>query len=248
MNLYHYSYPSEENYDYHIPTDETLGTLSLNINNLPRLNSEEKKTKFIRALIYVKLNEANFEPIHPFEGPHDHWDRPRDEGRGPRFGHRPWEENEQNLPIINIVVTPGIQNTKYVEANPNEYYFSNLTYAANSLREPESKIYTLRLQNKDDDLLVVEISSCHGQYELSITDILDNAGQKRTDKDLEIIEKNRHGKKVIYIPNVKSKVYYLTVRAKMSDYICELKYINKNRFNILKKNRNRYNNTNFIFS
>ena len=251
MNLYHYSYPSEDNYDYHIPTDETLGTLSLNINNLPRLTPEQKKTQFIRALIYVKLNEANFEPIHPFggpHGPHGHWGGPRGEGRGPRFNHRPWEENEQNLPVINIVVTPGIQNIKYVEANPNEYYFSNLTYAANSLREPETKIYTLRLQNKDDDLLVVEISSCHGQYQLSVTDILENAGQKKTDKDLEIIEKNQQGKKVIYIPNVKSKVYYLTVRAKMEDYICELKYNNnnnnKNRFNIFKKNRNKFNNVN----
>ena len=97
MSLYHYSYPSEENYDYHIPTDDILGTLALNINNLPRLTSEEKKTKFIRALIYVKLREENFEPIHPFGGPnHEHWGPPG-EGRGPRFGHRPWEENEQNL-------------------------------------------------------------------------------------------------------------------------------------------------------
>ena len=247
MSLYHYSYPSEENYDYHIPTDDILGTLALNINNLPRLTSEEKKTKFIRALIYVKLREENFEPIHPFGGPnHEHWGPPG-EGRGPRFGHRPWEENEQNLPVINIVVTPGVQNTKYVEAFPNEYYFSNLTYAKDSLHEPESKIYTLRLENKDDDLLVIEISSCSGHYEISVTDVLENIGEKNTDKDLEIIEKNRNGKKVIYIPNLKSKVYYLTVRAKMSDYICQLKYnnllgknSNKNKFNTL---TNSVNNT-----
>ena len=60
MNIYHYSYPSENNYDYHVPTESILGTLSLNINNLPKLKPEEKSTKFIRALIYVNLNRENF--------------------------------------------------------------------------------------------------------------------------------------------------------------------------------------------
>ena len=74
---------------------------------------------------------------------------------------------------------------------------------------------------------------------------MENIGEKNTDKDLEIIEKNRNGKKVIYIPNLKSKVYYLTVRAKMSDYICQLKYnnllgknMNKNKFNTLTNSAN----------
>ena len=117
MNIYHYSYPSENNYDYHVPTESILGTLSLNINNLPKIKPEEKSTKFIRALIYVNLNREIFEPMNPFgpgRGGHHHW-------------HRPWEQDEENLPIINILVTPGVQNIKYVDAEPNVFYFSNLT-------------------------------------------------------------------------------------------------------------------------
>ena len=41
MGVYHYSYPSENNYDYHVPTESILGTLSLNINNLPKLKPEK---------------------------------------------------------------------------------------------------------------------------------------------------------------------------------------------------------------
>lgn len=123
---------------------------------MPKLKPEEKSTKFIRALIYVNLNRENFEPMHPFgpgRGGHHHW-------------HRPWEQDEENLPIINILVTPGVQNIKYVDAELNVFYFSNLTLGANTKRdEIESKIYTLRVEDKEDDLLIIEISTCNGNYE-----------------------------------------------------------------------------------
>ena len=45
------------------------------------------------------------------------------------------------------------------------------------------------------------------------------------------------GKKVIYVPNLKSKVYYLTIRAKMSDILCQIKYRSKYRFKNFGKNR-----------
>ena len=223
MSLYHYLYPSPENYDYYMPSDETLGTISLNMNNLPKLKPEEKSTKFIRGLIYVRLKEENFEPIQPFGDGSNRHGGPH--GRhGWHHGQRTWEENEENLPVITIMLTPGVQLVKYVDANPHEYYFSNTTYGGNMTREPENKIYTLYIQNEDDDVLIIEISSCYGSYQASITDILDNAGQPNSDKDLDIFEQNRDGKKVIYVSNLKSKTYYLTIRAKISDYMCHLKY------------------------
>ena len=214
MSLYDYKIPGPGSCDYYVPSDETLGTISLNINNLPKLKPEEKSTKFIRALIYVRLREEDFEPIQPFG--------PGGRHRGP--WHRPWQENEQNLPLITILLTPGVHHVKYVDANPNEYYFSNLTYGNDMTREPESKIYTLQVEREDDDILVIEISSCHGRYELSITDILDKAGLPTSNKELEQYEYDRDGKKVIYLHNLKSKVYYLTVKAKMSDIFCQLRH------------------------
>ena len=230
MSLYHYIYPTPETYDFYMPSDETLGTISLNMNNLPKLKPEEKSTKFIRGLIYIRLKEESFEPIPPFgdgEG-RPHW------GEGRHGWHGPWQENEENLPVITILLSPGVQHFKYVEINPNEYFFSNLTYGPNMTREIESKVYTLKVENDDDNIIVVEINSCKGQYEISITDILDNAGLPKTDKDIEFFEDNRDGKRTIYITNLKSNIYYLTVRAKMDDIFCQIRYdhLKRQKFNI----------------
>lgn len=229
ISLYHYTFPTPETYDYYMPSDETLGTISLNINNLPRLKPEEKATKFIRGLIYVRLKEENFEPIQPFEVGVG---RPGWEGG--RHGWGPWQENEENLPVITFLLSPGVQHVKYVEINPKEYYFSNLTYGPNMTKEVESKIYTLKVENEDDDMLVIEISTCKGHYEISVTDILENAGLPNN--DIQIFSQNKDGKKTIYIHNLKSNIYYLTIKAKMSDIICQLKY--NHLFSGLKKNVN----------
>ena len=83
--------------------------------------------------------------------------------------HCPGKEKEKDLPIITILLTPRIQNVKCVDANPNEYYFSNLVYEGNNkLREAESKIDTLQVENDDDDALVIEINSYKGNYKTSI--------------------------------------------------------------------------------
>ena len=219
MSLYHYTFPTEDVYDFYKPSDDTLGTISLNINNLPKLKESEKSTKFIRGLIYVILKEESFSPIQPFgEGGPGRW------GPGHGHGHRPWEEREEDLPVITILLTPGIQKVKYVDTNPNEYYFSNLTYErSDKIREAESKIYTLQVENDDDDVLVIEISSCKGHYEASITDILDNAGLPNKDKDIDIFEEEKDGKKTIYVNNLKSTTYYLTIKSKVEDFICRLR-------------------------
>ena len=241
MSLYHYNYPSPENYDYYKPSDDTLGTISMNLNDLPRLKPEEKSSKFIRGLIYVILKEETFDPLQPFgEGPPGGpFGGPRwGHGPGHGHGHGPWQNNENqvNLPVITFLLTPGVQHVKYVDANPHEYYFSNITYGPNMTREPESKIYTLRVQDEDDDLLIIEISSCNGGYQASITDDLDNAGSPNSDKDLEIFEQKRDGKNIFYVSNLKSRNYYLTIKSKVSDFMCHLK--NKYQKLIFGKNKN----------
>ena len=71
FSLYHYSIPSEENYDYKSVTDVTLGKLSLNLNKLPKLTEKEieKGNKIIRGLFYVKLGKLDFQPIQQESNP-----------------------------------------------------------------------------------------------------------------------------------------------------------------------------------
>ena len=223
FSLYHYSLPSDNNYDYTGVTDKTLGKISLNLNNLPKLSEEDliKGNKFIRALFYVRLGQTNFEPT-PVEG-----------SSNQVINRRVDPETKQEIveavdsqTIINIVITPGIDNIKYIEARPFEYYFSNLTYNSSSFKKHvETKIYSLTCENPYHDLLIIEISSCEGQYEINIQEELINKENLNKDS-IHYSETEYNGKKTIYIENIKSKHYYLSVKSKRDKFICKLLRLN----------------------
>ena len=208
FSLYHYSIPSSENYDYKSVTDKTIGKISLNLNNLPRLTKEdlERGNKFIRALFYVRLGELNFEST------------PEEENNN----NNNQETKKEEKTVINIVVTPGVDSIKYIEVKPFEYYFSNLTYNTPYIkRKVETKIYSLYCENPNHDILIIEISSCYGQYQINIQDELitkDNLNKG----SIKYSEFDNHGKKTIIIDDISSKHYYLSVSSKQDDFICKI--------------------------
>ena len=73
--------------------------------------------------------------------------------------------------MINIAITPGVDYFKYVELKPFEYYFSSLIYG-NRKRLVENKVYALNIENLNHDTLVIEISTCEGNYEINIQEEL----------------------------------------------------------------------------
>ena len=120
------------------------------------------------------------------------------------------------------MVTPGINNIKYIETRPFEYYFSNLTYSTISMsQQVETKIYSLLCDNPYHDLLVIEISTCLGHYEINIQEELitkDNLNKP----SIKYVETDDNGKKTIYIENIKSKHYYLSIKSKRDSFICKI--------------------------
>ena len=192
-----YSIPNEENYDYKMETDKTLGTISLNMRNLPKLKEEEKNAKFIRGLFYIKINRIKFEPIQEEFIIKD---------KIKEMVKNQYEEKS----LINILLTPGINNYKRVKTNPYIYYFSNLTYE-NSTKEkiPETKIWELRKDKVGHNIMVIEISSCSGEYSFKIQDHFISG--VNNDDSLDYYEKKENGKHSIYINNLKSNIYYLSI-------------------------------------
>ena len=209
FSLYHYSIPSTDNYDYKSVTDKTIGKISLNLNNLPRLSKEdlEKGNKFVRALFYVRLGQLYFESTPEEENDNNNEQQ---------------KKKEDEKTIINIVITPGVNHIKYIEVKPFEYYFSNLTYYEPfTRRKIETKIYSLYCENPYHDLLVIEISSCVGQYQINIQEELitkDNLNKR----SISYSEFYNHGKKTIVIGDIKSKHYYLTVSSQQDEYFCKI--------------------------
>ena len=203
FSIYHYSYPSNSNYDYHSTTDKTIGKISININRLPRLTEDEIKTgkKFVRVLFYVRLGQNNFESI----------EENTNEERNNDFGEN-INNSEESKTMISITITPGVDYFKYVELQPFEYYYSNLLYGSRR-KLIENKIYALHVENPNHDVLVIEISTCLGYYEINIQkEIITKENVNKPTLPYE--QFNDKGKKIIYIENLKSKHYYLNVRSK----------------------------------
>ena len=212
-----YSIPNEENYDYKMETDKTLGTISLNMRNLPKLKEEEKNAKFIRGLFYIKINRIKFEPIQEEYIIKD---------KIKEMVKNQYEEKS----LINILLTPGINNYKRVKTDPYIYYFSNLTYE-NSTKEkiPETKIWELRKDKVGHNIMVIEISSCSGEYSFKIQDHFISG--VNNDDSLDYYEKKENGKHSIYINNLKSNIYYLSIEANENDVLCKMKNQGKVNFN-----------------
>ena len=214
FSLYHYSLPSDDNYDYKSVTDKTLGKIALNMNKLPKLSEKEilDGNKIIRALFYVRLGQIHFESL-PQEDSSMSQENVEESQR---------KEDDNSQTIVNIMVTPGINNIKYIETRPFEYYFSNLTYSTFSMSQKvETKIYSLFCDNPYHDLLVIEISTCFGQYEINIQEELitkDNLNKP----SIKYTETDDNGKKTIYIENIKSKHYYLSIKSKRDSFICKI--------------------------
>ena len=231
FSLYHYSIPSRENYDFMSITDKTLGTLSLNLNKLPRLTQKEieKGNKIIRGLFYVSIGTLSFQPVQEVTSS-DSTEDGSDETKinyDYDFNNRETNRDSNSDPYtkINIFISPGKNNFKYMELNQYEYYFSNLTYNRTSKNKPiETKVYSLTVEKPDHDIMVIEISSCFGYFDLSIQEELitkDNLGKK----SIDFTQTNEKGKNIIYLEDLKSKHYYLSVRPKGNKFYCRMERI-----------------------
>ena len=237
FSLYHYSIPSHTNYDYSSVTDKTLGTLSLNLNKLPRLTEKEieKGNKIIRALFYVSLGNLGFKSIKEVTSS-DNTENNNNENIG---NNEENEENEQRIPnegfsqdsntMVNIYISPGKDNFKYMELKQYEYYFSNLTYNITHpfMKKPiETKVYSLNVERPDHDIMVIEISTCRGFYELNLQEELitkDNLSKR----SIEYTTRSEKGKTIIYVEDLKSKHYYLSVRSKTYNFLCRIERLNR---------------------
>ena len=228
FSLYHYSIPSEENYDYKGVTDSTLGKLSLNLNKLPRLTEKEleKGNKIIRGLFYIKLGSVDFQPLKEESNPEDRENKRENINNNQNEDKDEIEDAHEETKReslsetrtkVNIAITPGINNFKYMNLKPYEYYFSNLTYNNTKVRPIETKVYELTKENPNHDIMVIEISSCRGSYEYSIQEELiakDNTGIK----NIKYTETNNKGKKTIYIENLDKKHYFLSIKPRAINF------------------------------
>jgi len=77
--------------------------------------------------------------------------------------------------------------------------------------------------------MIIEISSCGGEYSFKIQDHFISG--VNNDVTLNYYEKKENGKHTIYIKNLKSNIYYLSIEANEDDFICKMKNQGKTNIN-----------------
>ena len=110
---------------------------------------------------------------------------------------------------IKIMVTPVINNINRIHPQQHVYYFSGMEKKYN-----DKTLFMLRNKNKEDDLMVIEISSCKGNFVYTLVD------SPPTDKETFLqLQKRKinsnvniiNGKSVIIVPDIEVKEYFLIV-------------------------------------
>ena len=192
---YKYSLPTEKNYDYKASTDSGLGLLSIDVNNLPKIKDNENK--FIRALFLVQIkNERKF------------------------FIRQYDDDYYTHESTVHILINPSQNYVKRVDAKPFEIFYSNESVVYDrrgKLQSISEKIYALEKRYKDDDTMIIELSSCRGEMNIKLSSFY-NMSEENIDYEEP---EEEYGRKMIIINNLKHKHIYLSIKPSETSEECE---------------------------
>ena len=110
---------------------------------------------------------------------------------------------------IKIFASPVINNINRMRPQQNTYYFTAI-----EKKYTDKILYQLKTLNRGDDLMIIEISSCKGNFIYTLTDSPPKDTETYIDLSKRSIDSNiysSNGKKIITVRNLEEKEYYLTV-------------------------------------
>ena len=106
---------------------------------------------------------------------------------------------------ISILAYPNVNNFERIVPNQRSYVYSSL-----SSIQKDKTIYVLKKQNANDDLLIIEISSCKGNFGFSLSEnLLINDKKPLKTVPAEVTESK--GKKIILAKVEEDIEYYLSI-------------------------------------
>ena len=237
--LYHYEIPSQENYDYKGKTDEYIGVININLNNLPILKDNEKNNKFIRALFAVQIKKNTIK-IRPKKASMKIDDNIGiSEPEIPVVVDNKDNLDEETISIVSpqtqvtITVTPGINNFKRIDLPQHTYYFSNTSliqnYQTNYGLNPgqikeydgnkEVKIYSLDKRSNEDRKMVIQMHVCSGKYDFKISKKI--VDYDNNPNDIRVSQSSdEYGRSKYLIDNLRDKHIYLSVKSAQNPKDC----------------------------
>ena len=239
--LYHYDIPSKNKCDYKGKTDEYIGAININLNNLPILKNNERNNKFIKALFAIDIQKNTFKKRakQPSASNKENlFDEPDliDNMNNPLNTENKNEPKEEVIKTaspttkVTITITPGINNFKRIDLPQHTYYFSNTSlvqnynYDSNNQQKSydgnkEVKIYSLDKRSNEDKKMVIQIHTCAGKYNYKITkNIVD---YDNNPNDILVSQaSDEYGRSKYLIDNLRDKHIYLSIKSAQNPNDC----------------------------
>jgi hypothetical protein len=238
-NLYHLEIPSQTNCDYKGKSDEYIGAVNINLNNLPQIKESEKSTKFIRALFAIEVKKNTFKKRakQPYASNVDNNYEDQDiiNNANNNLDNKPKEEI---APVISpttkvsLTITPGKDNFKRIDLPQHTYYFSNtsliqsynINYNFNQNNKmydgnKEVKIYSLDKRSNEDKKMIIQIHTCAGKYNYKISKKI--VDYDNNPNDISVSQSSdEYGRSKYLIDNLKDKHIYLSIKSAQNPNEC----------------------------
>ena len=141
------------------------------------------------------------------------------------FSHR----NSNLAKTIGVLVTPQVKNIQRIEANPYTIYYNS----QNAKNEMKS-IFDLKKVDNNDDIFVIEISACKGQFDADLMNEINYFNDEKDGKKINVDKKYQQGRLMLTGHNLKSENYYLGI------------WGSKNDENSFENNNNNNNNNSYL--
>jgi hypothetical protein len=148
---------------------------------------------------------------------------------------------------VKINASPIMNNISRIKPEQKKYYFSEIS---NLKTSQEKAVYTLKNKEKENNLMIIEISSCKGDFFYALTDFppLDNDNYrdlKEKSVPSEIYSSN--GKKIITVRNLQVKDYFLILYAANEENNFDIILDNKNTSNTNENKNSKYSEIDVLF-
>ena len=138
---------------------------------------------------------------------------------------------------INILIIPGQNNYKRIDILPYTFYFSNVSLINNNKEQntyngnKEIKIYSLDKISDKDTMMIVQINSCSGAYDIKFSSKIINSEEDNINDIQYKILSRKFGRNIYILDELKSKHIYLTIKSRQNEQECNSGLI-KDSFNI----------------
>ena len=112
---------------------------------------------------------------------------------------------------LNIIVYPNVDHYELIHPKPNKYVYNSISHL-----KKDTTYFSLKRLNKEDNILVVEISSCQVNFGYKL---FNNLIEPKSFSENETIVTENQGKKTIVKKMEKNEEYFLSVYGLKEDEI-----------------------------